>query len=740
MKRFVKCVILGIILLCALFTACGGGGTSSTEQDTVDTPTADPVSGVEVKPGDEITLNCGTEGAVIYYTWNGSNPNTSSSVYSDSDKPTVPDTDASAITLKVCAYKDGWDPSLVLTVIYRIYDPSMVHQPKADPATGPVAEGTYITLDCDTEGAIIYYTLDGDIPTSLSTKYTEDNKPQIVAGNTRLQAYAVLAGSGLLPSHVLDINYTLIPRQKAATPAAEPAGGAVKVASGQEITLSCDTPDTVIHYTLDGTEPMRGHGNTYTDSHKPQIMDNNTTLKAIAVKEFWDDSDVAVFTYNILGVAAPVAEPHSGVQLSGTLITLSSSTAGAAIIYTWDPAPAELNKTYSPAAKPVIPIGGGTLRAQAIANTGESTGLESSAIVLFTYTSDNKVTFDTDSGSTINDQFVSFGGKATRPAVNPTRDKYFFDNWYSDKSYSFEKIFDFNSVIEEDTTIYAHWVAAVDRMVWIPAGSFMMGSPTDEPGRNPDETQHKVSITRGFYMNKYQVTQKEFFGTVEYYKFDVLNSLGDYGNPGPAGGDGSDDFPVYNLQWVVAILYCNMLSTADKLDPVYYQGTTAIEYTPGDFSWAVSNTVRMDLTKNGYRLPTEAEWEYACRAGTTTAYNWGPVSDTSKGNYAEVNTENLEVGSYAPNAWGLYDMHGNVAEWCWDYYHNAYYNSGGMTDPAGPDTSSGDPDNDNRAARVLRGGSFAYTAAQSRSAARGLMDQEKGWKSVGFRIVRNIVN
>jgi len=173
------------------------------------------------------------------------------------------------------------------------------------------------------------------------------------------------------------------------------------------------------------------------------------------------------------------------------------------------------------------------------------------------------------------------------------------------------------------------------------------------------------------------------------------------------------------VRWHGAAAYCNWLSAQKKL-PLCYNTAT----------W------ECDYNKSGFRLPTEAEWEYACRAGTKTAFHYDNELDTFManfdGNHPYINGERgqfrettVPVGQFRPNAWGLYDMHGNVREWCLDWYGN--YPVGPVTDPTGPRSGS---------LRVLRGGSWYTNAWRCRSASRGRIGAGVCLNDLGFRLVR----
>jgi len=247
-------------------------------------------------------------------------------------------------------------------------------------------------------------------------------------------------------------------------------------------------------------------------------------------------------------------------------------------------------------------------------------------------------------------------------------------------------------------------------MVRINGGTFTMGSPTNEPERSEDEgPQHQVTVS-SFYMGKYEVTQKEYQ--------DVMGT-----NPSSFQGD---NLPVEKVSWYDAIEYCNKRSQKEGLTPAYTINKNQSD--PNNKSTSkVKWTVTWNRNANGYRLPTEAEWEYACRAGTTTAYNTGAVISDNTGWYSanSGNTTHL-VGQKSANTWGLYDMHGNVWEWCWDWYGN--YSNEAQTDPVGAVSGSD---------RVLRGGGLNGSAEYCRSAYRYIYYPYNRSYGLGFRLVRN---
>lgn len=252
----------------------------------------------------------------------------------------------------------------------------------------------------------------------------------------------------------------------------------------------------------------------------------------------------------------------------------------------------------------------------------------------------------------------------------------------------------------------------------IKGGTFQMGSPESEPWRGSDEARHAVTVS-DFYMSVYEVSQAEYR--------EITGET-------PSNFSG-DDLPVENISWLDAVKFCNAKSEKENLAPAY-----KID----------GNKVTWERSADGYRLPTEAEWEYACRAGTTTPFNTENSISAEEANYyghypyeiednyfsqgnlttkpGQYRQTTVAVNRFSPNKFGLYNMHGNVGEWVWDIYGE--YGTEAQTDPTGAESGN---------LRVYRGGGWNDFAKNMRSAYRATLDENKGSFNIGIRLVRNAV-
>jgi formylglycine-generating enzyme required for sulfatase activity len=250
------------------------------------------------------------------------------------------------------------------------------------------------------------------------------------------------------------------------------------------------------------------------------------------------------------------------------------------------------------------------------------------------------------------------------------------------------------------------------KLVRIPAGKFVMGSPGSEAEREVGEDQHAVAITRSFYLGVHTVTQGQY-----------ENVMGK--NPSffhPKNG-GSVDHPAEQVPWNDARVFCTKLS-------------------------ALAEEKKAGRT---YRLPSEAEWEYACRAGTNTTVNAGDALSSKQANFngnfpyggadkGPFLRQTAKVGSYTPNAWGLYDMHGNVWQWCNDWYDPDYYKKSPKENPKGPEMGVMATGFDDNFFVVVRGGCWLDEGRACRSARRFRLQQNERYRWTGFRVACDLVS
>jgi len=444
---------------------------------------------------------------------------------------------------------------------------------------------------------------------------------------------------------------------------------------GSEITLNCETPGAVIYYTRNGGDPSSS-GTQYT---APIPLDSlgTFTLKAIAVdpSSVLLNSEIFEAAYNVI--------PSGKVDEPATLSLVRGVVSGTVI------------------------------------------GLSAAPGADIWYTTDGTDPAKGGVGSTKYTSGITITALTTIKAIAV---KY---GMYDSEMLEVEYI----------------------PFVRINPGTFMMGSSNGngdannpspaEPDRSTNETRHSVTLSNGFYMSRYQVRQKQWYDvmgkTIEQQQASATTGTTDYGR--------GNNYPIYYVNWYEAIVFCNKLSMREGLSPVYsisgstnpdvwIEANSGLIPTSNNATW---NGVEMLSGTNGYRLPTEAEWEYACRAETTTPFSTGNNITTDQANYngnypyngnpaGMYRGKTTEVGIFAFNAWGLSDMHGNVWEWCWDLYVADYFviPSSGL-DPQGAGSGSN---------RVLRGGSWLVNGQYLRSAYRDGIDPSGRYNNLGFRLVR----
>ena len=293
-----------------------------------------------------------------------------------------------------------------------------------------------------------------------------------------------------------------------------------------------------------------------------------------------------------------------------------------------------------------------------------------------------------------------------------------------------------------------------------PPGEFLMGSPTEEPGRQPHESSHTVLFTRPLEASNHEVTQEEWRTVAQAFNFvfEQLGAPSDWIGESPSYNEDCDACPVERVNWYEAVLFTNIMSMTAGLEVCYKLGNWTDFDDPGQgcmgpscdgfLMEGVLSRYPLVTSCSGYRLPTEAEWEYISRAGTAVAFY--PTQSTSgeitNPDCAEPNLDPIawycgnsapgpllqgtthEGGGRTANTWGLYDALGNVREWVWDRYRPDYENDESW-DPQGPEEGFN---------RLVRGGSFLSTAEDSRVAARSDLPPTERNRDLGFRVVRTL--
>jgi len=320
------------------------------------------------------------------------------------------------------------------------------------------------------------------------------------------------------------------------------------------------------------------------------------------------------------------------------------------------------------------------------------------------------VSFNTNGAAAIERQAVIPGGTATEPE-KPVLIGCGFGGWYTDNS--FERAYDFSSPVETNIFLHAKWIPEIS-MVPVPGGNFLMGS---ENFMDLDaKPVHQVTLS-GFSMGKYQVTQAQYRAVIGFNPSYFTQQ------------EEAANCPVEQITWFEAVEFCNVLSEQEGLTPVY----TIDGRTPAAGYPITGAEVTANWGANGYRLPTEAEWEYAAKGGNGMGPYFVYSGSDTPGAVAWYNfgfgssQVTKAVGQKEPNSLGLYDMSGNVWEWCWDWYDE--YQDNPVTNPKGPTAGSG---------KVMRGGSWSMSGEVIRIAYRNFYIESITNCYIGLRVVRNM--
>ena len=500
------------------------------------------------------------------------------------------------------------------------------------------------------------------------------------------------------------------------------------------VVMATETKGAKIYYTVDNSVPS-SESSEYTEK---VTVNKDTVFKAIAIKEGMENSSISVATVLIKEKTVEVEVEKiievdkivysSEISETGlyTVYQIQQKKTGGKSIENYEIIEVEENRT--------IEVGATLedLKKSYEGFTAKILAQNEKAIYVFYDRNTITYTFQTGTEGKFEDGTIEkevsglFGTTYIRPKA-PTSADYNFSKWLDSDGNVAPTTFG-----AENKTFVASWKLKgeggdeiPEGFVLVEAGTFQMGS---NEGDSDNQPVHEVTITKPFYMGKYEVTQA------------VYEKYCSYGSSSPSSsyGDG-DNYPAYYVSWYDALVYCNKRSMAEELTPCYSISSSTNPEDWGDVptsSNSTWNAVECNWNANGYRLPTEAEWEYAARAGDNTveSLTYSGTSDVNQlGDYAwysdSANDNTHEVGKKLPNAFGLYDMSGNVWEWCWNWYTDSYDTEvEGGSDPTGSSAWS---------FRVFRGGGwFDLSGSCAVSYRYGNYPNGRDNFGLGFRVVR----
>lgn len=769
-------LIFVLVCICLFMSSCE---RNTSPQESVPAPEISPQSGTYLS-SQMITLGCALSDAFIHYTLDGTDPTSESPVYS------VPLEITQSTVVKAMARKKGWKDSQTATAEFTLMASPVYLSPESGTYDSPLS----VTIYSASSDITIHYTLDGSEPSETSPVYAE---PILLNGNTFVKATGFKTGwihgetasgnyefeavspeislqSGLYYSDQnvsfttslpgaqiryttdgsdpvetsalydapISVNHSLILKARTYKPNWNPgqiaqADYQLKVSvpffsplpgnfgQEQEVAITCLTPESVIRYTTDSSEPDENS----TQYSSPVNIKCNSVLQAKAFRTGWTASNTTTGNYNLL-VATPSALPSSGTYLGPQTVTLSCTTPYSQIRYTMDGSvPTEASTLYS---EPFLVSTSRTLTARAFRPNWLTSFSNIAYYTIIPIQTVATPVFDPEGGTYGTAQVISISCSTQDAVIRYTTD--------NTEPNSASMIFTSPITIYQTTTFKAKgfkpgWNQSPtatsayniniyhEPLIGVEGGIFTMGC-TNGTG-DPDETPlHSVSLS-DFLMSNHEVTQQEYE--------EVMGS-------NPSEFDYGPTYPVDNVSFYDAVAFCNKRSARELYMPCYEYVNYGFDVDDWPVGWNTSthNNIICHFEYDGYRLPTEAEWEYAAKGGNLSHnYLYSGGNNLSLVGWFNDNSGLMThpVCQKAFNELGLYDMSGNLWEICWDWYGPYEASTTPVFDPHGPDNGTG---------KVFRGGMWQAPAEYARSSNRSWAPPPNIAASYGFRVVRSVIS
>lgn len=670
--------IFNLLLVCSFLITISCDDTTSKPTSQLASPSFSLNAGL-YNDILEIELNHENPQAQIYYTLDGSLPSENSQLYQEAILVVA------TTTIKAIAYHSSYKASEVNSKTFwlnltPVQDPIFVTEP-----------GTYyyeetIALECPTQGADIFYTLDGSQPSQESQKY-EQAFLITESYTVKARAYKQYYPS----SDIVTANYE-ITLPSVAVPTFTPSPGLYDL--NQTVSLHSATQAAAIYYTIDGSQPTI-NSLLY---NEPLYIDSSITIKAIAVKEDYLNSPMVAGQYIIeyQTVAAPEFSLEPGYYLGSQTVSIETATPAASIYYTLDSSqPSQASQLYTNPIEISEPT---TIKAVAFKEFFYDSPIVSAEYKVYQEAVENPI-LDPPPGNYIGMQVV------TLSCSTPGAQIYYTVNGTIPTESSYLYIAPLS--ISQTTVLNIRAFAPGYYPSEIQGSRYLIGNPAPNDfvfveGGSFSNYTADVTIS-SFYISNHEITQADYYSTMGFWP-DAPNGFGAY-------------HPAYYLTWYEVVAYCNARSIEEGLVPCYNLSNWSCDYEA-----------------TGYRLPTEMEWMYAAKGG-----NFQPETDYNT--YAGTDNPNLlidyawynmlannscyQVRGKLANQLGLYDMSGNVYEWCNDWYGN--YSTENQTNPTGPETGD---------SKVIKGGAWNTWSDACKITSRDQADPAISSNNIGFRLVR----